>query len=245
MKLSVVIPAYNEEGSICETVRSLSACLGRERIDHEILVVNDNSRDGTLDLLEKLATEIPSLRFVTNRGPNGFGFAVRKGLELFSGDCVAISMADLSDSPDDIVRFYRKMTETGAECIFGNRFMRGGRVIDYPKKKLLINRLANNLVSALFLLRYNDVTNACKLYSRQTIKGISPLESESFNLTLEMPLKAIIRGYSYVVVPNSWTNRKKGESKFRIRSLSIGYFSVLMRCLRERYLVFSKRSPKA
>ena len=234
MKLSVVIPAYNEEESIGETLHTLYATLVRENIDHEIVVTNDNSKDNTLARLEALAREIPTLTVYTNPGPNGFGYAVRYGLERYQGDCVAVMMADLSDDPADLVCFYRKLLE-GYDCVFGSRWIRGGRVVDYPAHKKTLNRVANTIVRAVFRLRYNDATNAFKLYRRSTMDGLKPFLSPHFNLTLELPLKAIVRGYSYAVLPNSWTNRKYGESKLKIKEMGSRYFFILVYCLIEKY----------
>ena len=234
MKLSVVIPAYNEEESIGETLRTLHARLEAERIDHEIVVTNDNSKDNTLGRLQELAQEIPTLSYYTNPGPNGFGYAVRYGLERYQGDCVAVMMADLSDDPADLVAYYRKLQE-GYDCVFGSRWVKGGRVVDYPSHKKLLNRAVNNMVKSLFRLRYNDCTNAFKLYRRHTMDGLKPFLSPHFNLTLELPLKAIVRGYSYAVLPNSWTNRKYGESKLKIKEMGSRYFFILMYCLIEKY----------
>ena len=237
MKLSIVIPAHNEEGCIAETLRSLSSTLKEEAIDHEILVINDHSKDDTAVLLAKLTTEITALRVVENKGPGGFGYAVRNGLEQYSGDCVAVMMADLSDDPKDLVRFYRKMGE-GYDCVFGTRWSKGGAVYDYPWVKKWINRLANNLVRLTFGLKYNDYTNAFKLYRRNAMDGVKPFLSPHFNLTLELPLKAIVRGYSYAIVPNSWRNRQSGVSKLKIKEMGSRYFFILMYCLIEKH--FSK-----
>jgi dolichol-phosphate mannosyltransferase len=237
MKLSIVIPAYNESESITETVVSLYNKLLDEKIDHEILVVNDNSKDNTLEVLTALQKQVLTLNVMTNMGPNGFGYAVRYGLERYSGDCVAVMMADLSDSPDDLVLFYRKLGE-GYDCVFGSRWIQGGKVIDYPPLKKRINRLANTIVRLMMRIKYNDSTNAFKLYSRKTMDGLKPFLSPHFNLTLELPLKAIVRGYSYAVLPNSWTNRKFGESKLKINEMGSRYFFILMYCLIEKY--FSK-----
>lgn len=234
MKLSVVIPAHNEEGSLEPTVRSIHEELVREGIDHELVVVNDHSRDGTADVLRALAASIPTLRALENTGPGGFGYAVRFGLERFQGDCVAIMMADLSDSPQDLVRFYRKLEE-GYDCVFGSRWVRGGEVVDYPRVKRWMNRAANNLVRLVFRLRYDDCTNAFKLYRRGTIEGLKPFLAPHFNLTLELPLKAIVRGYSYAVLPNSWRNRKTGESKLKIKEMGSRYFFIMLYCLIEKY----------
>jgi dolichol-phosphate mannosyltransferase len=234
MKLSVVIPAYNESESISETLLKLYERMENEGLNHEILVVNDNSNDSTLEVLNQLKHQIPTLMVCTNSGPNGFGYAVRYGLERFSGDVVVIMMADLSDSPDDLVKFYHKIVE-GYDCVFGSRWIKGGAVYDYPYLKKIINRIANWLVKFLFRLKYNDCTNAFKMYRRETIEGIKPFLSPHFNLTLELPLKAIVRGYTYTVLPNSWTNRKFGESKLKIKEMGSRYFFIMLYCLIEKY----------
>jgi dolichol-phosphate mannosyltransferase len=235
MKLSIVIPAYNEEGSITETIEKIEEAFVPFRIEHEIFVVNDNSKDNTLAVLESLAARIPALRYETNKGPNGFGFAVRYGLDRFSGDCVAVMMADMSDSPYDLIKFYTTMLEKNVDCVFGSRFIKGGQVIDYPFIKRILNRIANRIIQMVMGIKYNDTTNAFKLYKRHTIDGIKPFLAPHFNLTIELPLKAIIRGYSYAVVPNSWTNRKHGESKLKIREMGSRYFFILMYCFIEKF----------
>jgi len=235
MKLSIVIPAYNEEESITETIEQIEKVFNSVKIEHEIFVVNDNSKDNTAKVLEELKQKYPSLRYETNHGPNGFGYAVRYGLERFEGDCVAVMMADLSDSPYDLVKFYTTMLEGNYDCVFGSRFIKGGKLIDYPFVKKIINRMANYIVRIVMRIKYNDTTNAFKLYKRHTIEGLKPFLSPHFNLTIELPLKAIIRGYSYTVVPNSWTNRKYGESKLKIKEMGSRYFFILMYCFIEKY----------
>ena len=234
MKLSVVIPAHNEEGSIRSSILEIHTTLLKNNILHEILVVNDNSKDRTEDILKDMMHEVGSLRYVNNPGAGGFGYAVRLGLETFSGDCVAIMMGDMSDSPDDLVKFYHKMLD-GYDCVFGSRFMKGGKTYDYPFIKLIINRIANGIVQVCFGLRYNDTTNAFKMYKKETIAGLKPFLAPHFNLTLELPLKAIVRGYTYAVVPNSWTNRKTGISKLKIREMGSRYFFILLYCMIERF----------
>jgi dolichol-phosphate mannosyltransferase len=235
MKLSVVIPAHNEEGSVAETVKTLIWTLIAEGIEHDVLVVNDSSTDGTEMVLKKLQGVYPTLRYLNNPVPNGFGLAVRKGLEHYTGDAVAIAMGDGSDSPEDVVRCFRKLQE-GYECVFGSRFIKGSRIVDYPPHKLLINRLANLFVKTLFALDYNDVTNAFKCYRREVIEGSQPLISKHFNLTVELPLKAIVRGYSHAVIPISWTNRKSGISKLKIREMGSRYLFIVLYLFLEKYL---------
>jgi dolichol-phosphate mannosyltransferase len=233
--LSIVIPAYNEEDCIVQTVRTISKFLEQEKIDYEILVVNDNSKDNTENLLQQLNFENIKLRYVNNYYPNGFGFAVRCGLENFTGDAVAVVMADSSDAPEDIVSYYHKLQE-GYDCVFGSRFIKGGRVVDYPSHKLIVNRLANLFIKILFGLKFNDTTNAFKIYRKEVIEGISPLVSHHFNLTVEMPLKAIVRGYSYITIPITWKNRTTGVSKLKLKEMGSRYLFIVLFIWLEKHL---------
>ncbi|MFM8306489.1 MAG: glycosyltransferase, partial [Microcystis aeruginosa] len=225
--LSIVIPAYNEEDCIESTAHLISERLERDKIDYEILVVNDNSKDNTEAVLQKINQENPRIRYINNYYPNGFGFAVRCGLENFSGDAVAVVMADNSDSPDNMVDYYYKLQE-GYDCVFGSRFIKGGKVIDYPIHKLIVNRLANLFIQVLFGLKFNDTTNAFKIYRKEVIEGISPLLSHHFNLTVEMPLKAIVRGYSYTTIPITWRNRTTGVSKLKLKEMGSRYLFIVL-----------------
>jgi dolichol-phosphate mannosyltransferase len=239
VKLSIIIPAHNEEGSIEGTIRNLHATLAEEKIDHEILIVNDNSVDRTESILMELKNDIPELRYVNNQPPNGFGSAVRNGLDNFSGDCVALLMADASDLPSDLVKYYREMVEGDFDAVFGSRFMMGGKTIDYPFFKLIINRIANTFIRFLFGFKYNDVTNAFKLYKRETIEGLQPLLAPHFNLTVELPLKTIVRNYSYTWVSNTWINRKSGKSNLSLKEMGSRYLFIVLYCLIEKYLTRS------
>ena len=226
--LSLVIPAHNEEGCIEETCTSIATAFAAQNItDYEILVINDNSRDKTEEILQRLTAANPRLRYINNAPPNGFGFAVRRGLQEYRGDAVAIVMADLSDAPADIIAYHREL-KNGAECVFGSRFIPGSKIIDYPRHKLLLNRLANAFIKILFGLDHNDITNAFKAYRREVINGIQPILSHHFNLTVELPLKAIVRGYRHVKIPLSWTNRKAGESKLRIQEMGSRYLFIVL-----------------
>ncbi|MEA5581269.1 glycosyltransferase [Nodularia harveyana UHCC-0300] len=233
--LSLVIPAYNEEGGILSTVDSICKLLDKKEVNYEILVINDNSKDRTEELLQTLTQENDRVRYINNYYPNGFGFAVRCGLENFQGDAVAIVMADSSDAPENIVDYYYKLQQ-GYDCVFGSRFIKGGKVIDYPQHKLIINRLANLFVKILFGLDYNDTTNAFKMYRREVIDGVNPLISHHFNLTVEIPLKAIIRGYTYAIVPIAWSNRKTGVSKLKIKEMGSRYLFIVLSILLEKLL---------
>ena len=235
MTLSVVIPAHNEAEVIEPTLRGLIDQLGPAGIDYEIVVVDDASSDGTGDVVRRVAEDEPRVRVVRNEAPNGFGFAVRKGLESFRGDAAAIVMADGSDDPRDVV-LYHRVLEAGYDCAFGSRFMPGAHVHDYPRFKLLMNRVVNTGIRALFRHGYNDTTNAFKAYRREVIENLRPLLSHHFNMTVELPLKAITRGFSYAIVPTSWTNRAAGKSKLQLNEMGSRYLFIVLYVFLEDHL---------
>ena len=235
MKLSVVIPAHNEDENLRHTIAEIERALAEAAIPHEIVVIDDHSTDTTAQVLKELENEYHSLRTVFNHRPAGFGNAIHTGLDEFRGDAVCIVMADASDDPQDIVAYYRKLQE-GYDCAFGSRFISGAKVKNYPHHKLVLNRLANLFIQILFGLRYNDITNAFKCYRRAVIDGIRPVLSHHFNITVELPLKAIARGYSCAVMPIKWFGREQGVSKLHIREMGSRYLFIVLYVLLEKIL---------
>lgn len=227
MKLSIVIPAQNEEKVIEKVVKDIVMELENEDILYEIIIVNDNSQDRTAEIVDKLSLENHNIKVVHRKLPKGFGIAVKEGLEHITGDAVVICMGDASDDPKDIVKYYRKLQE-GYDCVFGSRFTKGTIVKDYPKLKFILNRIGNIGIKYLFGLDCNDISNAFKAYRREVIESVKPLISNQFNITVEIPLKAVVRGYSYVVIPINWYGRTSGVSKHKLKELQKKYlFSIL------------------
>lgn len=233
---SVVIPARNEAESLPETLREIYKTFREAGIPHEIIVVDDGSSDETWKVLSQLKEkEISTLQPFLNQGSHGFGRAIIYGLERIKGDAVVIMMADASDSPRDAVKYWHLLNKEGYECVFGSRFIKGGQVNDYPKIKLLINRCANLFIKILFSISLNDTTNAFKAYRTSVIEGCRPLIAPHFNLTVEIPLKAIIRGYSWKVIPIAWSNRKYGIAKLKIKEMGSRYLFICLYLWLEKY----------
>ena len=233
-KLSVVIPARNEQDCIASTVEHLHLELRLNAIDHEIIVVDDGSTDNTWRVLGTTSARVPTLRPIRNSGPNGFGRAVTLGFDHLSGDAVVVMMADESDDCRDVVAYWRVLNE-GWYAVFGSRFIRRGGAIDYPVHKLILNRAANLFLRILFRSGLNDTTNAFKAYRRNVIEGCRPFLSPHFNLTVELPLKTIVRGYSWTVIPITWRNRRRGLSKLQIKEMGSRYLFIALYCWLERY----------
>ncbi len=228
MKLSIVIPARNEAGNIEKTIVAYRDYLDKVNISSfEILVVDDGSSDETYALVMAEHEKDERIRVIQNLGLHGFGRAIRFGLQQFSGDAVIISMADLSDAPEDLEKYYYVLRDE-ADCAFGSRFINGSHIYDYPRFKLFINRLANQAIRLLFGFRFNDTTNAFKGYRADVIEGCQPFVSPHFNLTIEIPLKAIVRGYSYKVIPISWRNREVGVSQLKLKEQGSRYLFTLL-----------------
>ena len=232
---SVVIPARDEEESLGPTLNQISTEFRREGIAHEIIVVDDGSSDRTWEVLQQLRAEIPELQPVQNdTGAHGFGRAVVFGLRRIKGDAAVIMMADSSDDPRDAVVYWR-LLNAGWDCVFGSRFIKGGSVVDYPPVKLFVNRLANFFIRVLFRIPLNDTTNAFKAYRRSVIEGCEPLIAPHFNLTVEIPLKAIVRGFTWTVTPITWRNRRFGAAKLKIAEMGSRYFFICAYVWLEKY----------
>jgi dolichol-phosphate mannosyltransferase len=240
--LSVIIPARDEEGCIEATVEHLHVELRLHGVPHEIVVVDDGSTDSTFAILEKLKARVPALVPLKNTGRHGFGRAIVFGFDHMSGDAAVVMMADESDDCRDVVRYWELLSE-GWDAVFGSRFIKGGGVIDYPWHKLVINRMANLFLRMMFGMRLNDTTNAFKAYRRTVIEGCRPFLAPHFNLTVEIPLKTIVRGYTWTVTPITWRNRRSGISKLKIREMGSRYLFIALYCWLEKY--FSRGDYRA
>ena len=237
MKLSVIIPAHNEEDHIEKVITEMVEELEKEKIDNELIIVNDHSTDSTPKIAEELFQRYKNVRILHRRdSANGFGMAVKEGLDNIKGDAVVIAMGDASDDPKDIIKYFHKLKE-GYDCVFGSRFIKGSIVKDYPIIKLIINRLANTFIQCLFLVNNNDMTNAFKAYRKEVIDTIKPIRAVYFNITVELPLKSIIYGFKFCTVPINWYGRESGVSKFSLRNLGRRYLYTVLSLWLEKVLI--------
>ena len=236
--LSIIVPVRNETNIIHEVFDYFSTNL--KNINYEVLIINDFSNDDTFEKSKSLAIKHANFKVLNNK-KKGLGGAVNLGIREASGDNISIMMADLSDDINDLIKYYELMTQNNFDAILGSRFMKDSKVKEYPVQKLILNRIFNLFVSLIFLNKYNDFTNAFKIYKKKTLIETMPLISESFNIFLEIPLKIISRGYNYKVISINWAGRKKGKSKFKIKELGAKYLFTLIYCFIEKNLLNIKK----
>ena len=236
--LSILIPLRDESDNLDNIVGRFDQNL--QSINYEVIFVNDFSSDNTLQKAKTISSKKKNYKVYDNQ-KKGLGGALNLGIEKTQGEYTCIMMADLSDDIDDLKVYYKKISQNEHDAIFGSRFMRSSKVKDYPLNKLILNRIFNFFVKVLFLNKYNDFTNAFKIYRSDILKGFIPLISESFNIFLEIPLKIISRGYKYEIIPISWYNRKKGKTKFNMKELRSRYLFTLIYCFIEKTLLSKKK----
>jgi len=236
--LSILIPLRDEFDNLDNIVGKFDQNL--QSINYEVIFVNDFSSDNTLQKAKTISSKKKNYKVYDNQ-KKGLGGALNLGIEKTQGEYTCIMMADLSDDIDDLKVYYKKISQNEHDAIFGSRFMRSSKVKDYPLNKLILNRIFNFFVKVLFLNKYNDFTNAFKIYRSDILKSFIPLISESFNIFLEIPLKIISRGYKYEIIPISWYNRKKGKAKFNMKELRSKYLLTLIYCFIEKTLLSKKK----
>ena len=236
MSLSIIIPFRNEENVIENTIKKINQKIKNKINNYEYILVNDFSSDDTEIVCKQIIKKYKNI-VLKNNNKMGLGGAINIGVRSSKKKNILIVMADLSDDPNDIVRYYKLITKLNLDAVFGSRFIKKSKVIDYPIRKLIFNRIFNLIVKFLFLSNYNDFTNAFKIYKRKTLIDMLPFVSENFNIFLELPLKIIIRKKNYKIININWKNRKKGKSKFKIKELSSKYIFTLLYCFFEKILL--------
>ena len=234
MKVSIIIPVRNEELVIEKIISQLENKL--KSLSYEIIFINDFSTDNTAQIIEEIIKNKIQIKLHNNKR-KGLGGAITEGINKASGEAVCIMMSDLSDNIDDFKKYYDIIKNQQIDAVFGSRFIQGSRIIDYPRKKLILNRIFNIITKLLFISDYNDFTNAFKIYKKSALLKTFPLVSESFNIFLEMPLKIISRKMNYKIIPITWKNRKEGKAKFNIKELRSKYLFTLIYCFLERILL--------
>lgn len=236
--LSIIIPIRDEYENLEKIEKQFSENLSD--INYEVIFVNDFSRDGSLVKAREISKKNDKFLVIENN-KKGLGGAINNGIKHSNGKFISIMMADLSDDINDLKRYYYLINSKNIDAVFGSRFTKKSRIVNYPFKKYILNRIFNLIVSLIFFNSYNDFTNAFKIYKSAVLKSFYPLISESFNVFLEIPLKVISRKFSYEIIPINWYGRIKGKAKFKIKELRSKYLFTLIYCLIEKILLNNKK----
>ena len=234
--INIIVPLKNEEKSIENLLNNLKPVISENNKKIVISLIDDHSTDQTWQVIQDYKKKLNFVKIYKNEYETGFGNALRFAIDQNQEDAVIIFMGDCSDDPKDITEYIKYLDE-GYDCVFGSRFISGSKLNDYPLLKLIFNRLANNFIRILFLIKYNDITNAFKAYKSKVLETCKPITSHHFNINAELSLKSINRGFKYKVIPISWTNRKKGISKFHIKEMKNRYFFTVLYVFLEKILI--------
>ena len=235
--LSILIPVRNEEENVNIISKEIITKISIQ--SYEILFINDFSEDNTERELIKLNTANTKAVYYNNI-KKGLGGAIDLGIQKSRGDYVCIMMSDSSDTVEDLNTYYNIISSYNLDAVFGSRFIKGGKTVNYPLLKMILNRMGNLLAKFLLWTDLNDFTNGFKIYKRDSLVKLYPLVSESFNIFFELPLKLIIRGFKYKIIPISYYNRTVGEAKFKIDELGSKYIFTLLYCFLEKILLNKK-----
>ena len=235
--LSILIPVRNDQENVHIISNEIENKI--ENKNYEIVFINDFSEDNTLNELSNLSKSNNKIIYFNN-SRKGLGGAIDLGIQKSNGKFICIMMSDSSDTVEDLNFYYRVISSENLDAVFGSRFIKGGKVVNYPKIKLILNRFGNLLAKLLIWSDLNDFTNGFKIYKKDTLLSLYPLVSESFNIFFELPLKTITRGFKYKIVPISYYNRTVGEAKFKIDELGSKYIFTLLYCFLEKILLKTK-----
>ena len=236
--LSIIVPVRNESENLKDVFDYYTKNV--KDFKYEVLIVNDFSKDDTLNVARELEQKYKNFKILDNK-KKGLGGAINLGIEKAEGDYIAIMMADQSDDINDLKKYFQMISSENLDAVLGSRFLNNSKVENYPIRKLILNRIFNLIVSFIFWNKYNDYTNAFKIYKKKALVEILPLISESFNIFLEIPLKIISRNYKYKIIAINWMGREKGKSKFKINELRSKYLFTLIYCFIEKNLLNLKK----
>ncbi|MBI3017199.1 MAG: glycosyltransferase family 2 protein [Deltaproteobacteria bacterium] len=232
VSVSIVIPAHNEAGSIHKVISGLESTL---KMNHEIIVVNDHSTDATKEVVTNLKDKYQNLTLIDNDGENGFANTLKKGLYAATGDYVVPVMADSCDDAQTINVMYSK-TQEGFDIVCGSRYIKSGQSVRAPAIKSFLSYLASLILYFLLRIPTHDITNAFKMYHHKILKAIN-IESKGFEISIEIPIKAYIKGFTLTEVPTIWYGRTAGKSNFKIFKMAPHYLKWCLWGVTRRYFV--------
>ena len=236
----VIIPTYNE----IENIEAIISAVMHQETDFHILIVDDNSPDGTADKVKQLQQVYPDQLFMINRKTKtglgtayiaGFKWALAKEYQfIFEMD------ADFSHNPDDLVRLYDACKESGADVAIGSRYVKGVNVVNWPMSRVLLSYSASKYVRLVTRMKIHDTTAGFVCYKRKVLEAINldAIKFVGYAFQIEMKFKAYLKKFTIVEIPVVFTDREKGKSKMSGGIISEAIFGVLNMKLKS---LFSKK----
>ncbi|RKY30168.1 MAG: glycosyltransferase family 2 protein [Candidatus Omnitrophota bacterium] len=238
MSLSIVIPAHNEAQNIAKVITSIERIVS---VEHEVIIVDDHSTDSTAEVVKRMAADFKNIRLVGNDFNRGFANALRKGFACVESTMVVPVMADLCDDPHTINRMYELAYSGGYDIVCGSRYMKGGRKQGGPKLKTFFSRFVGLSLNMLIGIPTKDISNSFKLYRREVIEKTHP-ESDGFEISVEIPLKAYFLGYKITEIPTVWVDRKEGKSKFNVFKQCKRYLGLYLWAIKKKITNAKKKN---
>ncbi len=245
-QLTIVIPAHNEEGCIHKTLTTLEEHV---KTPHEIVVVNDHCRDGTVRIVKEFIQDHPNVQLVENLKDGCFANSITRGFEAVEEGAVVVVMADLSDDPKTIDTMYETL-QKGHDIVCGSRYMPGGKRVSGPPVQGFFSRFVGTTTRLLTGIPTWDVSNAFKMYTKEVLDYID-IRDKWFAMSMEIAVKAHYKGFRITEVPTTWQGRTAGESSFSIFRVAPSYiklyiWTVIMRVRSvfvARTLVVERKTP--
>ncbi|MEO6328009.1 MAG: bifunctional class I SAM-dependent methyltransferase/glycosyltransferase family 2 protein [Ginsengibacter sp.] len=226
-KISVVVPCHNEEMNVIPLVTQLLKFY--DDYLYEIVLVDDNSRDNTKEVITELAKKHPKITPVFRTPPNGVGRAIRDGYKAATGEYILSMDCDFQHLLPEIRDLFDTIVK-GYDVVIGSRFSRHSVLLNYPFQKIVANRAFHSLARILFFRKFRDLTNNLKLMKREVVDSLE-LKEAGFAINAETGLQPILMGFKVAEVPISWINRtpEMGISSFKLLKVGGGYWDVLFR----------------
>ncbi len=229
MRLSIIVPAHNEQDNIVDVIKKIEQSVS---LKHELIIVNDHSSDGTVDLVKGLLKTYPNIRLIENLADKGFANAIKTGFADVKTELALPVMGDLCDDLATIDKMRAKIDE-GYDVVCGARYIKGGSRSGGSKLKEFLSCWAGISLRCLLGIPTSDITNAFKMYKKTVIDCID-LESVGFEISMEIPLKAYYSGFKITEVPTVWNERTKGKSNFKIFKLLPNYIKLYIWAIAKR-----------
>lgn len=242
----VIIPTYRERENIEAIIRAVFSL----PVQFDVLVIDDNSPDGTADLVRQLQESFSGLHLVERPGKLGLGTAYIEGFSfaldrdyqyIFEMD------ADFSHNPEDLVRLLKACNDDSADVAIGSRYISGVNVVNWPLSRVLLSYFASSYVRCITGMKVMDTTAGFVCYKRKVLDDLKPhhIKSVGYGFQIEMKFTAWQLGYKIVEIPIIFTDRKSGTSKMSGGIFSEALWGVLRMKIRSYFIKYHKSNPES